>query len=103
VSQEAISETAGIVNSINGGLRVVCSGYSAGQVVHHSEATRFTIMVSGSTYPHKDVLKGFGLRWDPAEKVWRGTIDRSQLQQVESLEDVRLCVVPSKETETSDE
>jgi len=99
------SSIVGVSNikpAING-LRVVCSGYSTGRAVEHRGATRFTIMVSGSTYPHKDSLKQLGLRWDATQKIWMGTVDRSQLQQVESLKDVRLCVVLHKETEACED
>jgi hypothetical protein len=61
------------------------------------------VMVSGGTYPHRDSLKQLGLRWDPAEKAWRGTVDRSQLKQVEGLDDVRLCVIPRNAPEVPKE
>jgi hypothetical protein len=60
-------------------------------------------MVSGSTYPHRDSLKQLGLRWDPAEKAWRGAVDRSQLKQVEGLDNVRLCVIPRNAPEVARE
>ena len=104
---ESVSETnVGSANSVIDDLRIVCSGYSSGQAMQNSmmtSATRFTIMASGSTYPHRDVLKQLGLRWDHAEKAWRGTVDRDQLKQVERLDNVRLLVIPRNRAEVPKE
>ena len=106
--QQKLSDSsgAGSVKPAGSGLRIVCSGYSTGRPVPHpvlDGATRFSVMVSGSTYPHRDVLKGFGMRWDAAQKLWKGTVDRTRLQQVEKMNDVRLCVIPRKESENRKE
>jgi len=54
----------------------------------------WAVRVSGDTYPHKDWLKGLGLRWDPYHKAWEGKATQAIL---DTLAQSGLCIVIIRE------